>query len=313
MKVNGSILLDKNGSLSNINNCSDYLILDFVSMIKEAYASKDTIYYDSDEWGEFYAKSFSPDDLFWTDKQTLYSALYISSHPIFVCNHINDANEFDSKPAPRTIGGFKYEGCEVENYVHNKESIDEWHRKWFYNNPEEIDWNGTVNEIFPRHDLIIDVLRAEIKKNKNNSYYISKLDYQDRIWIQNANIDQLKPKEVVSKFYDFIMNHKNQNSEKISYAIEIGSEICKLNYYHHEKELEELNKSNQHIVKIYSIKKEGKYQFLSIDKKHGRYELCDDKGKHIGELMFDGELVNNSQEKNHSISNIDEWKRRYNK
>ncbi len=313
MRVNGSILLDKNGSLSKISNCSDYLIFDFVSMIEEAYASKDTFYYDSDEWGDFYAKSFSPDDLFWADKQILYSALYISSHPIFVCNPINDANDFDSKPAPRTIGGFKYEGCEVENYVHNKESIEEWHRKWFYDNPDKIEWNETDNGVFPCYNKVIEILREEIKKIKGNSLHLSNLDYQDRIWLERTNIEQLEPKKVVSCFYDFIMSHKDETSERISYAIEIGSEICKINYYHEEKELRRLNKTNKCIKRIFSIKKNGYYQFLSIDVKHGRFELCNDNGEHICEILFSGEKINHSQETDHSIFHVKEWKSIYNK
>ena len=52
-----------------------------------------------------------------------------------------------------------------------------------------------------------------------------------------------------------------------------------------------------------------KYQFLSIDKKHGRFELCDDNGDHLCELMFDGTKVENSQKANHSILHISDWKR----
>lgn len=123
----------------------------------------------------------------------------------------------------------------------------------------------------------------------------------------------LEAKEVVSKFYSLIMDHKDERGEKISYAKEIGSQICESNYYLHEKELKDMNNGNDRIVKIYSIKKDNKYQFLSIDKKHGRFELCNEKGDHVSEVMFSGELVPNSQDANHSILYIEKWKRIYRK
>ena len=58
MKVNGNILLDKKGSFSNINqHKAEYAVYDFASMVKEADESKDTLFYDSDEWFQFYAKN----------------------------------------------------------------------------------------------------------------------------------------------------------------------------------------------------------------------------------------------------------------
>ena len=50
MKVNGSILLDKSGVFSNVNQHNALkAIYDFASMVKEADACKDTLYYDSEE------------------------------------------------------------------------------------------------------------------------------------------------------------------------------------------------------------------------------------------------------------------------
>ena len=66
MKVNGRILLDKKGAFSKINqHNAEYAIYDFASMVKEADESKDTLYYDNDEWGQFHAKCYTPNDSFW--------------------------------------------------------------------------------------------------------------------------------------------------------------------------------------------------------------------------------------------------------
>ena len=315
MKVNGSILLDKKGTFSNIHqHNAEYAIYDFVSMVKEADDSKDTLYYDNDEWGQFYAKCYTPNDSYWHGLGDIaFTMLLNVSNPVFKPVQIGNTEVFDSKPKPRIHGGFLCKGCSQENYVYDEQSINKWHYQWFCDNPDKIDWSKSVNGTFPCYNKVITILRKELQKLKDNPNSISGLGHLDKLYLASVEIDRLDEKEVVSKFYSLIMDHKNESSEKISYAKEIGSKICELNFYRHEKELEELNKDNQQKVKIYSIKKDNKYQFLSIDKKHGRFEWCDEKGNHICEVMFDGEPVENSQDANHSISHVDDWKRIYQK
>ena len=315
MKVNGNILLDKKGSFSNINqHNAEYAVYDFASMVKEADKSKDTLYYDSDEWFQFHAKSYSPKDPYWHGVGDIaYTLLLGVSNPVFKPIQVENVEEFESKPMPKIHGGFLCDGCSQENYVYDKQSINKWHDQWFMDNPEKIDWNKSANDVLPCYDRTIDILREELQKLKDCPDSINKLEYSDKKYIMSVELDGLEAKQIVSKFYSLIMDHKDESGEKVSYAKEIGSKICELNYYHHEKELEELNNDNQQIVKIYSIKKDDKYQFLSIDKRHGRFEWCNEKGDHICEVMFDGESVKNSQDANHSISQIDNWKRIYKK
>lgn len=315
MKVKGSILLDENGAYSNINqNNVKNAIMDFASMVKEADKCKDTLYYSDDKWGQFHAKGYTPNDPFWHNAGSIaFSMLFNVSNPVFKPIQIRNTNGFDSKPEPKTLGGFWYDGCSQDNYVYNERSINKWHYKWFFDNPDKIDWSKSVNDIFPNYDTVIAILRYELIDLKKNPNSIKGLCYSEKQYLSSINIDELNAKEIVSKFYDLIMNHKDESSEKISYSKKIGSKICESNYYHNEPELVDLNKDNQQIVKIYSIKKDDKYQFLSIDKKHGRFELCDSKGDHLSELMFDGTPVDNSQKADHSIHHINEWKRIYKK
>ena len=312
MKVNGSILLDKKGAFSNINkHNAEYAIYDFASMVKEADASKDSFYYDSDEWGLFHEKGYTPQDSYWHGLgDVAFSMLFNISNPVFKPVPIGNTKDFDSKPEPKIHGGFFCEGCSPKNYVYNEQSIKEWHYQWFWDNPDKIDWSKS-NNIFPHYDKAIEVLREELQKLKDNPASISGLNHLDKRYLESVEINKLDAQEIVSKFYSLIMDHKAENGEKISYAKEIGSKICELNYYHHEQELEELNNDNKQIVKIYSIKKGNRYQFLSIDKRHGRFEWCDNNGDHLGELMFDGTAVENSKEASHSIPHIDDWKRKY--
>lgn len=310
MKVRGSILLDKRGAFPHVHKHNiNYAVDDFVSMVKEADACKDTLYYDSEEWELFYAYGYDSTNDYWKEFGSIaYEQLFISSNPLFKPTQIGEIDKFENKPMPRTLGGFMCEGCPASDYIYDKSTIDRWHNKWFMDNPDKIDWSKS-NDIFPRYDKTLEVLRKELQKLKGNPDFISGLEHLEKQYIASVDIDKLSAQEVVSKFYSLIMDHKAESSERISYAKEIGSKICELNYYHHEQELEGLNNDNQQIVKIYSIKKDDKYQFLSIDKKHGRFELCDDNGDHLCELMFDGTKVKNSQKANHSILHISDWKR----
>lgn len=310
MEVNGNILLDKKGSLENINkDKSRQIVCDFVSMVTIADECRDSLYYDCDEWANFYAKCFSPNDSLWKDVgEIVYSTLYSNSNPVFKPIDISE-EKFESKSEPRAKGGFRYEECIDEDYLYDKNSIEKWHLNWFKRHPEKIDWSKANNDIFPCPNKIIEFLCTELNKYKKDPSLTSKLETQDRKILIDTNISQMSPNQIVSMFYSFIMDHKDESSERIAYSIEIGSAICEMNYYNREKTLEVLNKNNKHIVRIYSIIKDGKYQFLSIDKKHGRFELCNDKGEHICEVMFNGDKVANSQDSNHSILCGKEWKR----
>lgn len=309
--VNGNILLDEDGL--NIQNVKDSekrsAVGNFCEMIEEAKKEGDTLHYIYDSPCNIYSILYDPED---PHCRLIGQRLFNQLQLVFgnFPHAIYSSEEFETKKEPRTHGGYKYENCPSSDYVYDYFSIEGWHFKWYYEHPDKIDWSKS-NNVFPRYDKAIEVLRKELQKLKDNPNSISGLNHFDKQYLASTEIKKLDAHEVVSKFYSLIMDHKAESGEKISYAKEIGSKICELNYYHHEQELEDLNSDNQQIVKIYSIKKDGRYQFLSIDKKHGRFELCDDTGAHLCELMFDGTAVENSQEANHSIPHIDEWKRTY--
>lgn len=67
---------------------------------------------------------------------------------------------------------------------------------------------------------------------------------------------------------------------------------------------------------LYNIqyKENNKYQFISIDTAHGKFELCDDSGVHKGEIRFDGSSNGAATvDDNHSLQCVAEWKSKYNK
>ena len=312
--VNGNILLDEDGlNIQNVNdNEKRSAVGNFCEMIEESNTEGDTLHYIYDSPCNIYSILYDPKD---PHCKLIGQRLFNQLQNVFgnIPHSIQSSKEFEAKSEPKTHGGYKYENCPSSDYVYDYVSIDHWHSKWYYEHPDKIDWSKSVNDIFHHYDKAITILRNELQKLKDNPNSIRGLEHLDKQYLASVEIDNLNAKEVVSKFYSLIMNHKDESSEKISYAKEIGSKICELNYYHHEQELEDLNNDNQQIVKIYSIKKDDRYQFLSIDKKHGRFELCDNNGDHICELMFDGTSVEKSQEANHSILHIDDWKRTYHK
>jgi hypothetical protein len=293
MKINGSILLDDKGSFANVEP-DEIKIKDFADMLLEADACKDKIYYDtnSSEWSNFYAKGYYPGDSYWKEcGQIAYQLLFMNSNPVF---HPKEGiDEYNNNPEPKTYGGFNYVNNSNQDYVYNKSSIEKWHEKWLKQNPDKIDWNEFGHDIWPRCDRTITILREQLKKNN----------------IEMPSSDE----EVVNTFYDKIMKHLNER-DRIAYAMEIGSKVCECNYYERQNELEQLeqNGGNNQAKCIYSIKKDGKFIFLSIDKQHGMFELIDDNGTHIREIRFDGSH-NKGQASDHSLKCVAEWKKKYKK
>lgn len=316
----GNIFIDKEGiNVSNIQVPNRNSVLtDFYKMRERARKNGDSFFcVNSKELEDFYEKVWSPDDSYWEGvEQRFISSIQTD---FYTPTLIDDIAQFDVMPEPKTHGGYEYYGHPEIGYVHDINTWKDWHYEWIWNHPESITWENT-NGVFPYYDRVIKILTDELEKLqylvKESETNERGLSYADRQYLKTTNIKSLNSDKVVVDFYRLIMNRKKQDGEKISYAKEIGSIICKANYYHHESELEELEREqgNGNAEMIFSIKKYGKYQFLSIDKRHGMFELCDDKGNHMGEIRFDGSLNgSNTIEVNHRLQCVNEWKNKYNK
>lgn len=80
--------------------------------------------------------------------------------------------------------------------------------------------------------------------------------------------------------------------EKQAYLIEHGTMIARLNGWEEHKKLSAKNSSGGRIRKIfYSKEFRHKNTYLCIDLEHPdlRFELCNHKGKHLGEYKHTGE------------------------
>lgn len=289
--VNGNILLDEDGL--NIQNIEDSkkrtAVGNFCEMIEEANAEGDTLHYMYDSPCNIYSILYDPEN---PHCKLIGQRLFSQLQTLFgnFPHAIHELKDFETKNEPRTHGGYKYENSPSSDYVYDKESINSWHDEWYNEHPETLDWNKFDNAIWPRYDRTIDVLKQEILKAGKDV--------------------PSNDEDIANLFHHEVMKLLDERA-RISKSRIIGDAICKANYYHREEELErlEVGYGNIHADRIYAIKKNGKYQFLSIDIQHGMFELCNDKGDHLGEFRFDGTPNgNNTIEVDHGLRCINEWK-----
>ena len=290
----GNIFIDKEGtdvSKIDVNN-RNQVLRDYIVMRNIANNNGDKFFYvNGKEWEDFYANLWFPDNPYWENVDiTIISYLQNEfRHPKLIDN----IADFDVLQAPKTHGGYGYNGHPLSDYVHNTVTWEDWHHRWNLEHPNEPDADVLYNGIWPCFDRILAILRSELI---------------------NANIAvPSEPVEIVNAFHEQMMKHLDER-ERISKAKRIGAKICELNYYHREVELEKLeaDHGNKHAEQIYSIKIGDNYQFLSIDKQHGMLELCNDKGEHQMEIRIDGS-ENKKKDIHHSLQCIAEWMKKYNR
>ena len=295
MKVNGSIFVDGKGAFLFAQGKGNTVRIakDFVEMRQEADRCCDKLYYVyDDDWEVFFDWLYAPYyDLHSDMSQMVYQMLTQDSNIFF--KKLQKEADFYEKSEPRTKGGFRHADVFDEDFVCDKVSIDNWHSTWFLEHPDKIDWVESPNGVFPCIESINRILCAELEKQHKKISVVSN--------------------NVTNDFYELVVKAMSPN-DRISYSELIGSQICRVNYYRRERELEKLEEhdGNEKAKVIFSIVKEGKYQFLSIDTQHCMFELCDDRGDHVAELRFDGTVNGtNTKEINHSLRCVANWKRNY--
>lgn len=315
----GNIFIDKEGTDIGkiVVEKRNQVLHDYYIMRANAKENEDKFFYiNSQEWEDFLSNIWSPDNKYWEGVDMNYiTALQVDAFPQRL---IDDISMFNALSAPKCHGGYGYDGHPTTDYVHNSKTWENWHNKFYYEHPEEINWAET-NGIMPCHEKIIDILRKELldlqstlnSKGNNNLCNLSK---EQILNIKATKWEEVSSEKIVSDHNDIIIRHKGNQIK--AYSESIGSRICLANYYHNEVELEKLEKNhgNKKVSKIYSIKKDNKYQFISIDTAHGKFELCDDSGSHLREIRFDGSPNGTATtQSDHSLHCIAEWKKTYNK
>jgi hypothetical protein len=158
-----------------------------------------------------------------------------------------------------------------------------------------------VNSYDKRHELLIfycSNATSRIKWHINNHAFLPNLTYSNLYLAERCGIEldtDLKERTnqvtQYSKEYcdggykDFLSGRTIE-----AHAEEIGKEIARRNFYKFEAELSRQEQSlRKSLRKIFSLSKNGQNMYLSIDFEKGNcFELCDWKGKHLGEFRFDG-------------------------
>lgn len=211
-----------------------------------------------------------------------------------------DEAAFDRKDEPRALTGYSNPQA-YPVFVGDRMAWEMWHRKWYAEHPSDIDWEATYNDWLPRLDLVLEILRRELRaKFREEGLAQAEIELY---------LSRIENKDVANVFHDEVMRFKGGQLE--AYASKIGGEICLRNYYTYEAELSVLERQYaKSLREIYSIvNKAGDIQFISIDFGHGMFEFHDKDGKHQGEYRFDGSF-NSVAEDNHSLKCIELWRRR---
>lgn len=281
----------------------DEAVRGFYEMKTEAERCQDkffvlqSLYLHRFSYGEFYPSfmnlswpEFSSIDSLHGIKESTYELM----HTFCQCPSASllvDEDVFRQKNEPRAYSGY-CNSRRLADCICNKQDWERWHRKWFSAQQQLIDWNGATNDWLPRQDLICEILRRELELS-----------------IGKDSTKAIEDNDVGTVFYDQVMRHKGD--EIHAYAGRIGSEVCLSNYYIEETELSTMEQQSAggSFRKIYSIiNRKGVKQFVSIDFKHGMFELHDELGIHLGEYRFDG-TMNAEGDLSHSLKCLTQWRR----
>lgn len=313
----GNLLLTENGlETSHIpEKDRERIVLDFFNMKFNAERKKDCFYAISSvfshnfSYGKFYPNfinmtwnEFKSHDSLKGIGQRVFDLMHSFCQNPNVRN-LDDEKAFMQKEEPRAYTGY-CNPTDYSEFVNNIELWEEWHRKWFSMHPLDIDWSNFTSDWLPRQDLIMEILKCELL-----------LKFKEEGLTEEEakrKLSLIEECDMVHEFHEQVMKHKGEELE--SYASKIGGKICRCNYYTYEKDLSDLEKQHANSLRqIYSIvNKNGAFQFISIDFKHGMFEFHDEGGTHQGEYRFDGSF-NSDPESNHNLKCVKEWRRMYNK
>lgn len=312
-KDRGSLLVTAAGFETETipENIRDVAVRKFYLMKLEAERHHDSFYALSEVYCHQYTYgAFYPHfvNMSWTDFQACNSLKGISQLTFEMmqgfCQMPNmktleDETVFQEMVQPHAHTGYSNPQA-FSDYIGDLSDWEEWHRKWYMDNPSMIDWSMAKNNLFPRPDIITKILIRELLKK-----YLEDHTVEEAMHI----VDQIPENEVAHEFHDKVMRHKGGAME--AYSSEIGSKICICNYYKYESELSSLEQQSAagSFRKIFSIvNPDGCQRFISIDFRHGMFEFHDEHGNHLGEYRFDGSY-NSEAEEDHSLRCLDQWLR----
>ena len=198
-----------------------------------------------------------------------------TDHKRFISHHImnygatpNQASNLEELKTefPKDINGLMGIGEQsISEYVYNEVSWYWLHILYCTDNPHSIDWSE--NDVLPNvafsNQLILDLVDTS-NQLKGEATENDKLGFFEEYLIRQ------------------IRNNKGQ-------IIELAREVAKRNYYIEDTKLSsEEQKQMGNPRYIFKIEKNGHFQYLSLDTENAQFEVCNEKGEHIGVWNFSG-------------------------
>jgi hypothetical protein len=225
--------------------------------------------------------------------------------PYFYTSSFPNSADFFTHFRESLTGVLSFSGI-YKGDVYCEKSHLTWKLREFTDYELAFDWTSTVDDhgFFPLPFLIYKILRREIEKFPTEKILdVEKIDLKAN-YLPRVNwkpVIKSVLKELAIFFHDEVLRKKGP--ETGAYSLTLGNEILESNGYRFEAELSSRVKEDASGSKrkIYSILKNGENQFVSIDFKHGMFELHNSKGEHLGESKFDGSY-NSGPEASHNFN-----------
>lgn len=162
------------------------------------------------------------------------------------------------------------------HFVFDVTSWYELHCNYISNYPQWVDWKK--NEVFTNTEYS-DFCILEIVDKQNNPHTLNKKEH-DKIKYFNT---------------DLIRTFRNNKDA----LLDLATEIARRNAYIYDEKLSKSEKKRRQtrISAIFKIRKNGSFQYLSLDTENGQFEVCNKKGEHIGVYNFSGNQTGKADEK----------------
>lgn len=194
--------------------------------------------------------------------------LYRSSTPDSTDSYSAFVQEMGFDKNNGQIGFLPQKASTNDNYVCDKETWFWLHVRYLSNNPQWINW--VPNAVLP-------VLEC------SNAFLVPWV--KAKFPAETANLDE--DGAVLRLFNERLVRSFRQNSGDL---IALADEIALRNAYTYDEDLSSKEKkATTSMRRIYSIKKNEAWQYLSLDFENGQFEVCDGSGRHLGVWNFTGE------------------------
>lgn len=289
--MNNFLTLYKNLELQNIPVvCRDKNLRDFcelISAIEELdIFVNENIKNHNYSFGNFYANFLYAE---WSEVfnnvelkgigQLVHNLLYelAMQHPSLFKSFVKDDYDFDSQGLSGYIG-YRLD-THYKPYLYSETCLQNLKQLYFSKNNHLIVWGN--NKIFPDEAKVFKILQREIT--------------------MHGEIPARNLAECCNIFHNIM---KQKGPQIHAYADKIATDLLTENFYIHDEELsKQEQKKAGSLRKIFSILKNGKMQYVSIDFKHGMLEVVDYNNNHEGEYRFDGSY-NTGSNPDHAFKTI---------